>query len=208
MKIIKSALDCKSKAKTTSEKAAKPIPKLPIGIDAIMVAKKTEKEPPKGGLHVRPGTMAICVWATGDAAAGTLMHGLIELWVELRKKVEREHEGKKREYVFLSRTELETLTGLTKKQLYDRAIPRLKESLFFTIERGRVSPDAPNKYQIHFDAEAFFGEVEARLKPYTTVTTDLDGFTFTEKIIDRSALPYHFKRLFDGLISTGAKLPV
>lgn len=155
-------------------------------------AKKPVKE-----FEVRPGTAAVCAgWMKNDLVAGRLFHGFLELWVDTKKKIIRTHEGEPKEFLFLSSDHLRTLTGLSKWQL-QKAITIMKGSSFFVIKTGRVAPDAPNRYQIHFDAKGFWAEVEDELKIVTGVTELVGGFKVANKEIDRKALPYLFKRLLD-----------
>lgn len=161
-------------------------------------AKKQIKE-----FEVRPGTAAICAdWMGKDMAAGRLFHGLLELWVDTKKKIVRVYDGEQKEFLFLSSSDIMKLTGLTKSQLH-KAMPILKDRPFFIVKTGRITPDAPNKYQIHFDAELFWEEVEDELKVVTGVTEVIAGFELVKKELYRKALPYLFKRLWDEVIAEG-----
>lgn len=164
--------------------------------------KKTAKKQIKE-FEVRPGTAAVCArWMGKDMAAGRLFHGLLELWVETKKKIVRVYDGEQKEFLFLSSGDIMTLTGLTKSQL-DKAMPVLKDRPFFIIKTGRIAPGTPNRYQIHFDAECFWEEVEDELKIATGVTEAIAGFELVKKELDRKALPYLFKRLWDEVFAEG-----
>ncbi|OQM76239.1 hypothetical protein [Manganibacter manganicus] len=154
--------------------------------------KKSVKE-----FEVRPGTAAVCAGCMeSDMAAGRLFHGFLELWVDTKKKIIRVHEGEQKEFLFLSSDDLRKLTGLTKWQI-DKAVKILKASPFFIVKTGRIAPNAPNRYQMHFDAKCFWDQVEYELQVTIGVTELIGGFKVPVKEIDRKALPYLFKRLWD-----------
>ncbi len=157
--------------------------------------------PPKTSpFEVRPGTAAVVkIIVGGDVVAGQLAEALIELWVEKKRKVVRKRDGVTREWLFLSASDLVTLSGLTERQISERAIPRLKNCPFFIFKRGRMTTNDVNQHQIHFDEAAFWEEVRSMLDPTTVVKETMDGATFAKKEIDRKKLPYLFKRLFDAI---------
>lgn len=158
--------------------------------------KKLVKE-----FEVRPGTAAVCAgWMENDMAAGRLFHGILELWVDTKKKIIRVYEGEQKEFLFLSSDQLMNLTGLTKWQL-DKAVKIMKASPFFIIKTGRITPDTPNRYQIHFDTGSFWNAVEDELQVTTGFTELIGGFKVPTKEIDRKALPYLFRRLWDDVFS-------
>lgn len=168
----------------------------------IMAAKAKSTPKPKATktFAVRQGTAAVCEECVGDAVAGRLFHALLELWVESKRKVlRRDDDGQHREFLFLSCDDLRTLSGLTEKQIYDRAIPLLKQSSFLKIARGRLTPDGPNQYQIRFDQDAFWAEIVAMLNPTKKVETKENGVIWVKQEVDREQLPYLFKRLYDAV---------
>lgn len=164
---------------------------------------KPKPSPKTSTFEVRQGTAAVCHHMVQDLAAATLFHAFLEYWVERKRKVTRKRDGVTREWVFLSGSDLATLSGLTERQISDRAIPVLKKSPFFIIKTGRMTPSARNQYQIHFDQEAFWNEVRAMLDPTSVTTETNDGHTWAKKAVDRKLLPYLFKRLYDGIIEDG-----
>lgn len=158
---------------------------------------------PASTFEVRQGTAAVCRHMVNDHAGATLFHAFLEYWVERKRKVTRKRNGVTREWVFLSGDDLVTLSGLTKRQVQDRAIPALKECSFFIIKQGRMTPNHRKQYQIHFDQEAFWDEVRAMLDPTGLEIETLHGHTWAKKAVDRKLLPYLFKRLYDGVKGDG-----
>lgn len=164
--------------------------------------KKPKHKPIASTFEAREGTTAICRMTTGDMAAGVLFHAILEMWVEAKKKVSREG----RDWLFLSGADLQTMSGLTKFEVRDRAIPRLKECPFFEIGRGRITRSSPNVYQIRFDQDEFWNYVMATLDPTIKVketTPDTGEYVQTKKVVDRTKLPYLFKRLYDAVSVDG-----
>lgn len=157
------------------------------------------KKPTASSFEVREGTPAVCRMVTGDIVAGVLFHAILELWVETKRKVVRD--GK--EWLFLSGDQLQTLSGLTKKQLEGNAVPKLRSCSFIEMGRGRLTPEEPNKYRIRLDHNAFWLEVAAILDPTKEITTKEDGHEWTRKMVDRNKLPYLFKRLHDAASVNG-----
>lgn len=153
--------------------------------------------------EVRQGTTAVCRHLVKDLRAAVLFHALLELWVDTKRKVVRTHGGKPVKWLFLRGGDLATLSGLTERQISDKAIPVLKKCPFFIIKIGRVTRDQTNRYQIHFDQSALWDEVRAMLDPTSSVTETIDGHTWAKKEVDRKLLPYLFKRLYDGVKGDG-----
>jgi hypothetical protein len=149
--------------------------------------------------EVRHGTAAVCQHMVKDLRGAILFHAFLELWVETKRKVIRKHGGKTLEWLFLPSSDLEILSGLSERQISDKAIPALKKCPFFIIKTGRVTRDQTNRYQIHFDQVAFWEEVRLMLDPTSVVTETEHGHTWAKKAVDRKLLPYLFKRLFDGV---------
>ena len=171
-------------------------------------AKKAQaKKPVASSFAVRPSTIAACEMVIGDPVAARLFHAFLELWVDTAKRIRREYEGETRDFLFLSSDDLQTLSGLTKKQIYDRAIPKLKDSGFFTITTMRLSPGSTNRYAIHFDEQAFWLEIATLLDPTKQTLVKQDGAAFVVSEIDRSKLPYLWKRLYDRISSSGQSSP-
>lgn len=172
---------------------------------AFKLLKGGGKPPPKpspktSSFVVRKGTTAVCKAAVGgDMVAGQLFHAFLELWVDITKKVTRMRDGVTKEWLFLSSADLQTMSGLSERQISDRAIPKLKKCPFFDIRAGKLTPDHKKQYQIHFDQELFWEEVQAALDPTSEVKEKIDGYTWTKKMVDRKKLPYLFKRLYDGV---------
>ena len=152
--------------------------------------KKTSAKPPP--FEVREGTFAVCRFMMADMAGAILFHAIVELWVETKKKVVRGGY----EWLFLSGDQLVKLSGLTKYELRDRAVPRLKACSFFEIKTGRITRESPNVYQIRFDQDAFWEEVAAVLDPTKEIKTKEHGHVWVTKMVDPSKLPYLFKRLY------------
>jgi hypothetical protein len=166
---------------------------------------KAKKATPKPvpAFAVREGTTAICRMVTGDIAAGVLFHAILELWVETKKKVSRNVDGETRDYLFLTGQQLQTLSGLSHKQLTANAVPKLRKSSFVEIAKGRITPDSPNMYRIRVDQEAFWQEVAAILDPTKEIKTKEHGHVWVTKMVDRDKLPYLFKRLYDAVSDKG-----
>lgn len=161
-------------------------------------SKAKAKQPKPSKDWIREGTAALCrITAGGSMAAGVLFHALLELWLDTPRKVQREE----RDWLFLSSAELQKLSGLTKFELRDRAIPHLKKCPFFEIKTGRITRDHPNVYQIRFDQEAFWIEVAAIVDPTKEVTTKEHGKIWIKKEVDKAKLPYLFRRLYDAVSS-------
>ncbi|NKM86361.1 hypothetical protein GFL54_19050 [Rhizobium laguerreae] len=175
--------------------------------DIIAAAPMVHAPKPVKEFTVRPGSLAVCEMIIGDAVAARLCQAFLELRVETKKLITREKDGTARDWIFLSSDELMALSGLSQKQVYDRAIPKLKNTSFFIIEQGRVrTKDKAKKYQIAFDHDAFWFEVAAILDPTIKVSHKVGDVTLIEELIDRAQLPYVFKRLLD-LTIAGAKFP-
>lgn len=165
--------------------------------------KGKPKPKPAPAFEVREGTAAICRMVTGDIAAGVLFHAILELWVETKRKVSRTVDGDARDYLFLTGQQLQTLSGLTHKQLTANAIPKLRRSPYVEITKGRLTPDSPNMYRVRVDHEAFWQEVAAILDPSKEIKTKEHGHEWTTKMVDRDKLPYLFKRLYDAVSGKG-----
>ncbi|MEO9340480.1 hypothetical protein ABFT80_24005 [Mesorhizobium sp. SB112] len=150
--------------------------------------------------EVRQGSMAVCLMMTGDVVSATFFHSVLEIWVETEKKPVRLIDGEMLECMFLTGEQLQTLSGLTKKQIEGNARQKLKDFPFIKIGKGRISPDNPNSYRIHLDQEAFWLEVAAILDPTKQIKTKDQGVEWVKKTVDRSKLPYVFKRLYAGVV--------
>ncbi|WP_029618544.1 hypothetical protein [Pseudorhizobium marinum] len=195
------------------------IDQTPLGIKPIKVSDATNnsvhaiiasapKKPAKTikEFHVRPGSLAVCERIIGDPVAARLCHAFLELRVDTTKLINRKRDGKVHGWLFLSSEELVTLSGLSRKQIYDRAIPTLKKTSYFIIYTGRVRTNDTNKYQIAFDHNAFWFEVAAILDPTVKIKHKEGDKVFVEDVVDRKQLPYIFKRLFD-LAANEPKFP-
>lgn len=167
-------------------------------------AKKAKAKKPIGSsFAVRPSTIAACEMVIGDPVAARLFHAFLELWVDTAKRIRRDYGGETRDFLFLSSDDLQTLSGLTKKQIYDRAIPKLKDSGFFIITTMRLSPGSTNRYAIHFNEQAFWLEIATLLDPTKKTLVKQDMAVFIVSEIDRSKLPYLWKRLYDRISKDG-----
>lgn len=158
------------------------------------------KTPP--AFEVRPGTAAACEEVVGDPVAARLFHGLLEVWVETKRKVVRDHGGKALEFLFMSSADLHTLTGLTPSQIKNRAIPKLKALPFIVIATKRLTISSHNQYAIHFDQEEFWAHILFLMNPTKKVETKAHGAIFVTQEVDRAKLPYLFKRLYDAVAGT------
>lgn len=184
----------------TIKKSASPSPGAPLQ-SGKSAAKAKGKPKLASSFRVRPSTVAACQAVVGDAVVARLFHAFLELWVDTARKVERLHEGKKLDFLFLSSGDLQTLSGLSEGQIYKKAIPGLKATPFFIVATKRLTPDSPNVYAIHLDQEAFWFEIVCMTKPFKKAE---GGMIAVQEEIDRSTLPYLWKRLYDNVTKKSA----
>lgn len=133
--------------------------------------------------------------------AAVLFHAILELWVETKRKVRRRRDGVDREWLFLSGRQLQTLSGLSERQISDNAIPKLKKCSFFIVRQGKLTPNHVKQYQIHLDQEGLWNEVVSILEPTKEIKTKEHDMEWAKKMVDPTKLPYLFKRLHHAISS-------
>ncbi|MHA6729622.1 hypothetical protein [Devosia sp. A369] len=166
-------------------------------------AAKPKVASPKNNFSVRPGTMAVVSRLASTDGATRLLHGLLELWVEAKKYVEREHDGEMRKFLFLTDKQLQTLTNMSSKQL-ERAFAALKSSPFVLVASKRLTVDSPNQRAIHLDQAGIWDEVNGILEATVPMLIDKPK-SFMDKgpaiketvyVVNEKVLPYLFRRLY------------
>jgi hypothetical protein len=187
----------------------------------LKAAKKlpTPDEAAPKSFVVRPGTLAVCrALIGGNVQEGAAFHAILELWVNIRKKLSRKIEGEMKPCIWLSGSDLETLTGQDLKSLQNRVLKSLKNKPFIVITPGRLKPDGPNGYVIHIDVKALW-ETLAWLHGHTLtiLTAKIQAGAFSDgpgpasaigKVIDRSKLPHLFKLLYDDYVKDNGEYEV
>lgn len=158
---------------------------------------KAKKAPLTSTWQVRGGTAAVCLRLAGDVVAGVLFHALLETWVT-SKGVMRTKNGETYKCLIMSSDELETLSGLTRKQI-KTSVSKLAATGFVTFGIARIAPNRPNGREVRIHEEAVWLEIASILKPTKTITTNVHGENFTEKVADTTNLPLMFKRLHDAV---------
>ena len=171
--------------------------------NVVAMIASAEKDPPKEPktFVVREGTVAVCRRIFGcSLSAAVVAHALLELWLDTKKKIVRQHEGADRQFVALTGADLATLTGRDLKTLKNTDLPALRSHPAIAILKGRLKPTDGNRYMIGFDIAEIWMAYVFDNDPTTDKATVFDGKEFVTKKVDRAKLPHLFKRLYDAYV--------
>jgi len=147
---------------------------------------------------MRPSTIAIIHSLVEGAGAARLLFSLLEYWVHAKSFTNREHDGAPLKFLFILAGDLEQLTGMSGKQL-ERAFADLKSSPYVIVKMGRRSPqETINGRLIHIRVQAIWFEVNGMTDATKMTLVDKgDGIKVPDFKVNKSGLPYLFRRLFE-----------